>query len=143
MPINNFTVGKDLSFTLATANGTLDLSGVTDYSTKQMQKDLSHTGLDGVTEHGIIPGGWQISIKLDREDAVLDNYFAAREADYYAGINVPGGTIYETIKERDGSISQYRYTGVVLKYEDAGSWKGDSYVPVGLTAMATRRIKVA
>ena len=48
----------------------------------------------------------------------------------------------ETIQEKDGSVSQYRYENVVLKLDGAGDYKGDSFVQLGLTGMASRRIRV-
>ena len=117
MPVNSFSVGRDLTFTLATQYGNLEIAGVTDYSAKPMFTDLKHKGLDGVVTHGEIPDGWEVSIKLERQDPVLDRFFARLEADYFAGVNVRGGTMVETISEKDGSVSQYRYENVVLKMD--------------------------
>ena len=140
MPVNNFTVGKDLSFTLlGPAGTTLTLNGVTEYTTKPLFTKLKHKGLDGHPLHAAIPDGWEISIKLDRQDATLDQFFAALEASYFAGVNISNGTISENIQEVNGSVSKFQYTNVSLTYEDAGAYKGDSFVPVMLTGMATRR----
>ncbi len=144
MPINNFSIGRDLSFVVISPYGSvLAINGVTDYTPKPMFTDLKHKGLDGNVRHAEIPDGWDITIKLDRQDPSVDNFFAQLEADYFAGVNIQGGTITETIQEKDGSISQFRYDQAVLKYDDAGSWKGDSFTPVSLTAFAARRIKVS
>lgn len=143
MPVNNFTVGKDLSFSLVLPTGTVQFNGVTDYQTKRNESDLKHKGLDGITQHGIIPDGWEIAIKLDRQDPIIDNLFAQLEAAYFAGQNIPAGSVTELIKEADGSVSQYQYTGCQLKYTSAGDYKGDALVSQGLTILASRRIKRA
>lgn len=143
MPVNNFTVGRDLSFVIVAPTGTLTINGITDYTPKPMFTDLKHKGIDGKTRHGEIPDGWEISIKLDRKDPTLDKYFAQLEASYFAGVNIQNGNITETITESDGSVSQFRYTDVVLKFDDAGSFKGDSFVSQAITAMADRRIQVS
>ncbi|WP_435018493.1 hypothetical protein TA3x_000467 [Tundrisphaera sp. TA3] len=143
MPVNSFTIGKDISFTLVTSKGTLVIDGLTEYSIKPKNTILNHKDLNGEQEHGVIPDGWDISIKLDRKNPALDNYFAQAEADYYAGINNPAGTIIESIQEKNGSVSQFRYTKVIVVFDDAGGYKGDSLVPQSLMCHATRRIKVA
>ena len=142
MPVNSYSVGRDLTFTLSMPTGVLTLSGVTDYSAKKNSSKLTRKGLGGKTNHAVIPDGWELTIKLDRKDATLDKYFAARDADYYAGVNVQSGTIYETITESDGSVSQFRYTEVVLQYDGGGDWKGDAYIPITLMAYATERLQV-
>lgn len=142
MPVNNYSIGKDISYSVVTPTGTLTLNGKTDYSIKPLFTDLKHKGLDGITSHGVIPDGWQIDLKFDRTDPNVDNYFAQLEANYFNGVNQQGGTIFENIVEKDGSITQFRYTNVILKYDNAGDWKGDSLIPISVSAMASRRIKV-
>ncbi|MFO0906776.1 MAG: hypothetical protein U0835_00150 [Isosphaeraceae bacterium] len=143
MPINSYSVGKDLAYTVVTPSGNLTLNGKTDYSIKPLFTELRHKGLNGINTAGVIPDGWQIEMRFDRTDPNVDNYFAQIEADYFNGVNQQGGTIYETITEKDGSVSQYRYTDVILKYDNAGDWKGDTLIPISVTAMASRRIRVA
>jgi hypothetical protein len=143
MPVNSFSVGRDLTFTLVGPTGNLTINGLTDYGCKPMFSKLKHKGLDGENMNAAIPDGWEISIKLDRQDATIDNFFAALEASYFAGQNIASGTISENIVEADGSITQFQYTKVSLTYDDAGSWRGDSLVPISLTGSAARRNKVS
>ena len=143
MPINSQSLGKDISFNVVTATGTLTLDGITDYDIKQSTTELRHKGLNGKTDFAYIPDGWTISIKLERRNQTIDRYFAQLEASYYAGVNLLPGTILETIQEVDGTTSQYQYTNVVLKYDDAGNWKSDSFVSISLTGMATQRVRIA
>lgn len=142
MPSNDMSVGRDLTFTIVTPAGTLNISGVTDYSVAKKNTTLTSKRLNGRQVHGTIPDGFDITIRLDRRDNVLDNFFADQDAAYYAGINLRGGTIYETIQEKDGSISQYRYTDVILEFNGPGDWKGDSFIPLTLMAHATERQRV-
>lgn len=142
MPINSFSVGRDISYSVVTSSGALTLNGKTGYSVKPMFTDINHKGLNGINKHGNIPDGWQIEMQFDRTDPNVDNYFAQIEADYFKGISQQGGTIFENIVEKDGSITSFRYTDVVLKYDNAGNWKGDSLIAISVSAMASRRIKV-
>jgi hypothetical protein len=139
MPVNSFSVGKDLTFTLVGPNGNITLNGLTDYTTKPMFTKLKHKGLDGNVQHAAIPDGWEITIKLDRQDPVLDQFFASQEAAYFAGTNVSNGTISENIQEVNGSVSKFQYTNVSLTLEDAGTYKGDAFVPITLMGSASRR----
>ena len=142
MPLNNFSVGKDITFSVVTPPATLTLTGETDYSVKPMFSKLTHKGLNGISDHAVVPDGWQIDIRFERKDPTVDRYFAQYEADYYNGVNLKNGTILETIQEADGSISQFRYTNVSLELTSAGDWKGDAFIPISVTAMASRRIPV-
>ena len=139
MPVNSFSVGKDLTFTVVGPNGNITLNGVTDYTIKPMFKKLDHKGIDGTPQYAAIPDGWEISIKLDRQDNTLDVLFAALETSYFAGTNISNGTISENIQEVSGSVSKFQYTGVSLTYEDAGQYRGDSFVPLTLVGRASRR----
>ena len=142
MPINSYSVGRDISYSVVTPSGTLTLGGKTGYSVKPMYTEINHKGLSGLNVRGVIPDGWQIELQFDRTDPAVDAYFAQVEADYFNGVNQQGGTIFENVVEKDGSITSFRYTDVILKYDNAGNWKGDSLVPISVSAMAARRIKV-
>ena len=142
MPVNGYSIGRDISYSVVTPSGALTLNGKTDYSIKPKFTDLNHKGLNGINDHGVIPDGWQIEMRFDRTDPNVDRYFAQLEANYFAGVNQTGGTIYESIVEKDGSISNFRYTNVILKYDNAGDWKGDSLIPISVSAMASRRYQV-
>src|ERR1700761_601379 len=143
MPVNSYSVGKDLSFTLLGPNGKVTLNGVTEYSTKPMFTNLDSKLLNGKHMFAAIPDGWEVSIRVDRQDPVLDDFFASLETAYYNGQNISNGTILETIQEVDGSVSQYQYIDVSLIYNDAGSYKGDSLVQIALPARPSRRNKIA
>jgi hypothetical protein len=73
----------------------------------------------------------------------LDNYWASFEAAYYAGGNQLAGTIYQTIREADNSITQWRFTGVVITMDKGGDWAGDKKVEQSFSFMAEQRIKVS
>jgi hypothetical protein len=141
MPVNNFTVGKDISFSIQGPNGTLTLNGVTDYVPKPIWSDLKHKGLDGLTQHAPVPDGWEIDVKLDRQDNNVDMFFATLEANYFAGQNLISGSVTESIKEKDGSITQFQYQNATFKLNDAGSYKGDALVPQSMCIYASRRVR--
>jgi hypothetical protein len=143
MPVNGFSVGKDVSLSLTNPSGTFPTVGVTSFTAKPMFTDLKSKRLDGLTYFGEIPDGWTGTFKFDRLNPAIDNFFATLEAAYYAGQNNPSGTIQEVIAEADGSTTTWQYNGVVLKLDDAGDWKGDARVEQTITFNATTKIKVS
>lgn len=144
MPSNSFNVGKDVTLQVVTPQGPLNLPvTTTGFESKPQYSKLRSKGLDGINRGANIPDGWEGSITLDRSNSVVDDFFAAQEAGYYAGQNVLNATITETIQEISGAISQYRYTGVCLSFDEAGSKKGDQLIAQTIGFYASQRIKVA
>ena len=47
------------------------------------------------------------------------------------------------VREADGSVTQWRYVGVSLSYDDAGEFAGDKKVDQTVSFMAERRLRVA
>jgi hypothetical protein len=108
-----------------------------------MFTDLKSKPLSGVPVFGVIPDGWKGSCRMDRRDPTIDSYFAGLEAAYFNGTNQIAGTIYETINEPNGSVTQWRYTGVILKLEKAGDFSGDKKVEQSVSFMASQKIQVS
>ncbi len=143
MPINGFSVGRDVTLNVITPGGPIPFGLVTKFSSKPVVSEAKVKGLDGVTRHVRFPDGWQGSFDCERQDSTLDDYFAQIEANYYAGLDEKPCTITETITETTGAITQYRYIGVLFKLDDAGEWEGDKTVKQRLSFVAEQRIKVA
>lgn len=144
MPANNFTIGKDISLTIVTTSGILALPiTTTSFDSKPQYNKVRGVCLDGVNRGFNAPTGWDLTFTLDRSSSVVDDFFAQQEAGYYAGQNTLTGSISETIQEANGSVSQYRYTGVILALDDAGKFSGDAKVSQTISAFASQRLKVA
>ena len=143
MPVNGYSVGKDVSLDIVDPNlGIMRFPVRTGFEAKQKTVDIEVKRLDGIVDHVIMPSGWTGTFDYERGSGALDDYFAFVEAAYYAG--APSGTlsITQTIVNPNGSISQYRFDRVVVKYDDAGSWKGDATVKQKIAWMASKRLKV-
>lgn len=144
MPVNGYTVGRDIKVTLITSLGTVASFAVrTGFSKKQETNDVKVKRADGIVDHVVIPDGWTGTLDYDRGDSTIDDYFANLETAYYAGTNIASGSIVETITENDGSVSQYTYTGVQMKLSDGGSQTGDNTLKMKIDWMASRRKKTA
>jgi hypothetical protein len=143
MPLNGFSVGRDVALDIITPTGPIRLSLITKFKSKMDITDKKIKGLDGITKHLRFPDGWSGDFEIERQDSTADDYFSQIEDNYYQGLNEQAGTITETISEPNGSITQYRYVNVLLKYEDAGEWASDAPVKQKISFMAARRLKVS
>jgi hypothetical protein len=71
----------------------------------------------------------------------VEDWWNAVENAYFGGQNIPPGTITETIQNPDGSISQYRYTGVMFDLNDLGAREPTKVIKQKLGFVASRRVK--
>src|SRR5665213_421795 len=131
MALDQFTTGRAVTLTL-----------VTGFQSKQDSVEQKIKGLDGVTRHVRFFGGWSGTFNVERQDSTVDDYFSQLEQNYYSGVLETPASITETIAEVDGSISQYRYQGVLLKLDDAGEYRGDQSVKQALSFVASRRVQI-
>ena len=139
----NFSVGNDVTLTIVGGpDGPLTFTLITSFESRQETTSLKVIGLDGVTRYDELPHGWRGSFELERSSSALEDYFASAEARYFAGGGTYNATVTETIGEPAGGISQFRYEGVALKLDNAGTWKGDASVKQKVSFSASRRRKV-
>lgn len=144
MPFNNFSIGKDVVLDVITPTGPLQLPvTTTGFEAKPQYNTIKSIALDGVNRETLVPTGWEGTITLDRQNAAIDSFFAQYEAAYYAGQNLKTGTITETITEADGSVSQFLYTGVMLKFDESGNKTGDNKIEQKVGFFASKRLQVA
>ncbi len=144
MPYNNFSLGKDIVLDVITPQGVLALPvTTTGFEAKPIYNRIKSKGLDGINREAAVPEGWEGSITLDRQNNAIDAFFAKQEAGYYAGQNVLTASITETISEADGSVSQYRYVNVSLRFDEAGKKTGDNKIEIHIGFFASQRQQVA
>jgi hypothetical protein len=144
MPQQGFSVGRDVSTVLILADGSsLPLEKVTGFNAKPDTSTQKVKGLDGTIINLRWHEGWSGSFMIERRSALIDQYFAQVEADYHAGQDEKPATLQQTIQEPDGTISQYRFTEVLLTYDDAGDWAADKTVSQKIGFVAHRRIQQA
>lgn len=139
MPLNGFNVGRDIALDIIDSKGPVRFGLITGFDSKPLSKEEEVTGIDGVTRYLNSPKGYQGAFDIERQGSELDKYFAQMEADFYAGKNTLPCMIQETIQNPNGGYTTFRYVGVVLKFDDAGSWKGTSSVKQKVSFKASRR----
>jgi hypothetical protein len=144
MPMNDFSVGRDIAIDLFDANTKQIVSFQirTGFEARQLTTEVKIKGLDGTTRFAYLPDGYQGTIDFERAGPELETYILSIEAQYFAGQNVQPNQITETIQEPDGTITQYRYTGVMVRLPESGAWKGDSSIKQRLEWCASRKVPV-
>lgn len=139
MPINGYTVGRDLILTIVANGSPIRFPGITGFRSRQDTTEQKIVLMDGVVEHLRFFVGWSGSFSLERRSGVLDRYFNQLESNYYLGVSELPVFIDGVIKEQDGSITSHQYTKVLLKLDDAGEFRGDSNVKQSLSFIGSRR----
>jgi hypothetical protein len=143
MPQAGLNIGSDYRFDVYTSSGLLTLPTLLKFDKKKIQTKLTVKPLNSLPIHlSFQEGGWEGSFEVSRADGTLDAYFAAFEANYYAGINQPAGFIQETINEISGPPSTYQLQGVILYYDDAGSAEAEKNVIQKVSFLASTRVKL-
>lgn len=143
MPLNGYTVGRDVQVDINTAYGVVTIPVVISFDAKPKVNQIDVTKITGETDTLMIPKNWEGTIEAERQDSTLDSWWAQWESDYFAGINRAAGTITETITESDGRTSVYRYTGVQFNFTGPGKKQGDQTVRQTFTFTSKRRLQVA
>ena len=138
-----FNIGRDVSLDISDPIQGLVRFGIrTGAEFTPIYDELKSKALDGIPRNASIPDGHRIMIQIDRNDARLDNYFATKEANYFAGNVDPNVTITETITEIDGSTTVWRYTDVSIRLTSGGVWKGNAITTLSIEGVAARKVKI-
>lgn len=143
MPLNGYSVGRDVQVDINTAYGTVTIPVIISFDANPKVNQVDVTKITGETDTLMIPKNWEGSIEAERQDATLDRWWAQWESDYFAGVNRAAGTITETITESNGGVSVFRYIGVQFNFTGAGKKQGDQTVRQTMTFTAKRRLQVA
>lgn len=137
-----YNTGKDVAIDINGPYGPVRIPKIMSFDSKPKTTSQEITPLNGLTDELLIPKGWTGTIEAERVDGTLDDWWAQFESDYFNGINQVPATITETISNPDGSLSVYRYTHVILKFEDAGKKEGDKTIRQSMSFTSRRRLKV-
>lgn len=142
--VNTFNVGHDISVDSVdpVTGKMISWPPPTGFSRSPAQKMLMSEPITQPPIHRIVEGGWHGTMDFDRSDNSVDSFFARNETLYWQGVDIVGGTITETIKEKDGSVSQYQYTNVTFQYSNAGHWRAQDKVPIQVSWSASQRLQV-
>ena len=143
MSVSGYTVGQDIRLDILVPNvGIVTLNEIVSFGATPTNTSKTVQPISGRPIHLVFDEGWTGRIEGERNDDTVDSFWARQEAAFFAGEDVRGGTITQTIKEKDGALSVYLYEDVQFKLEDAGTYKGNDTVMWVMAYEASRKLKV-
>jgi len=142
MAISVFSVGRDTQLVVIGPSGTINLSHVTAFDSRQITQSIRVNRLDGNQMGMELPKGWEGNFELERGDSVVEDFIATTEQNYFNGSMTESSSMYQYVSEVDGSTSTYQYDSVVFHLSNAGQWKGDAAVRQKLEFFASRRRRI-
>lgn len=142
--VNSFNLGHDIAVdSIDPVTGALiNWPPPTAFSRRSNSKMLMSEPITQQPIRRVVEGGWSGTLDFDRSDNTIDTFFARNEALYWAGADILGGSITETIKELDGSVSQYQYTNVQFQFSNPGAWKAQDKVTMQVSWAASQRVQI-
>lgn len=146
MPVNGYTVGRDVTVTLSGPGGTtivIPASQITHFDAKPLKREEWARPLNSPPQPIYMPDGWRGTVEVDRLDATLDTFQSRLESNFWGGINTANGTAIETITEDNGSITQYQFNNVMYWVEDPGTFRADGIVRQRMEFCAGQRIRIS
>ncbi len=145
MPISGQNVGIDYSYQINTPQGQLVVSSnfIQSVNISPEARITKFMPISGLINPLTFHEGHMIKMEIARTGPLIDNYWAVAEASYYAGIDLPAGSIVETITEVDGTLSQYILRTVQLKVDDFGEIRGNEIVIIKMSGYGSRREPLA
>jgi hypothetical protein len=142
MPMNGFTLGKDVAIDIIDPNTSAILQSFklrTAFEYKQLTSRVTIKGSDGIVRYLELPEGWEGSLEYERQNSDLDRYIASLETNYYAGLNLLPATLTATVSEVSGAPTTMRFQGVVWKLAEGGQWQSDNTIKQRLDWCASLR----
>lgn len=142
MPLNGLNSGIDVTLKFTDINGVQKFAILESFTSSENANVPDHVSIDGLNRLPKFHLGWKGTFVFQRNSNAIDDYIVLQESQYYLGADQLPGTITQTVKGNNGSLTQYQYTNVVLVLEDAGMYSGTDIVKQTLTFSASRRIQL-
>jgi len=139
MPANTLSTGIDLTLSFTDSNGTQNFMSLESFEESSMATMNEKVQMDGITLFPKFHLGWTGNLTYLRTSDALDRYIALQEAEFRLGIDQRPATITKTVKEANGSLSQYIYGNVVISITNGGRWSGTDVVTQTATWKASTR----
>lgn len=146
MPVNGYTVGRDVTITVTGPGNTsivIPAAQVTQFEAKPLKREDWARPLNSPPKPLYIPDGWRGTVEVERQDASLDSFQANFEANFWNGQNMLPGSVLQTITEDDGSVTQWQFPQAMFWVEEPGVYKEPGPIKQRLEFCAGIRTRVS
>lgn len=145
MAVNNMSVGRDYDLVFYDSNTgqVLDLGDVQSFRISAVKHDIKSMPYNAPPRFGYIPDGYRFSFTITRVGPDLENFQLSQTAKFEAGQHVTSGYLNETVRNPDGSVNRYQYTGFVFWTGDIGDVSRDQNVKMSAEGMASQKVQLA
>lgn len=138
---NKYSLGVNCTLRITDENGDVAITESILNFTSKSDDEYNHVNhLNGRRGTLQYKNGWSGSFEIARQSQFFDKYWANQESRYYNGLFSANTTIMQTVKEPDGSLSQWQFVNVTLMYDDAGAWEHGHEVRQRISFFAERRL---
>lgn len=133
--------GHDIHLTMVTSNGeVVEFENIMQFDARQETQDVTRVRLDNRVLVADLPRNWSGTIQFDRADAAADTAIAAIEGDWFAGQDYQLGTMIVNVVSKLEGTTVITFYDVSVRFEDAGTWRGDDATQCRMAFRASRRV---
>ncbi len=140
--MNPYTIGHNCSVVILWQGTRYDFRDVTMFSSAQEVTPQRSDPLNSPPIEFNTPRGWRGTIGIDRATPTLDNLISSIEAAFWNAGVIGSGTIYQYIKEVDGSTTTFEFVNASLNLTAAGSYAAEAIVKQSLAFFSSLRNKL-
>lgn len=137
--VGDFTIGRDCEAILVVGGfGRVNLSEVEGFSAKPVYEKPRIKPLNKRPIEKALPMGYEISFDIARANGSVERLQAYLDSSYWSGNGVPVGTLYQYVRNPDGSTLTMRYDNFSVIIGDLGDYKADAPVKQSVTGFASQ-----
>lgn len=144
---NNFDIGQQFELNIVNPTGLVvaSLGLITDFTSNAPVHEVEVKGINngGYIAARAIPERIKGSFAFARRGGIADLLLRVERGGFFAGQAQNQYSILETVKELDGSLSEYQYVGVVLGTFDVRVIKQDAEIPMKIDFSAADIVQLA
>lgn len=145
MPVNNMSVGQDYAFGLYSSDtgGIVDLGDVQQVKVTAQYHDIKSSPYNSTPRFGHIPDGFKGTFTITRTGGQLENLQIQLNQAFNNGTVMKPGYLSESVRNIDGSISRYQYTGCDFKIVELVDVSREKVVTQTVEFMASDKVQIA